>query len=142
MQGIIIINSLHVPNNHLHMPTTWFSRWHFAAQRQKMYRENLLLHTLALNNHTFISQSIHAQMMISVFLKLFRNVKITHTLSLSFHFHAGLHSVEASAHTPCVPSRTCQGKKSKAALRLGDTLRFRDVKYSEILTSQWKNVMA
>lgn len=38
-------NSLHVPNNHLDIPTTKSSRWQFTAQRRKMYRDNLHLHT-------------------------------------------------------------------------------------------------
>ena len=84
-------DSQHIPNNyHLDIVTTLFSRWHFTAQRHRMYRHNL---------H---SQSIHVQPVPQC---------KDYGVSFSVSSHDGLHSVKNFSTN--MPFPACHGKKKK-----------------------------
>lgn len=77
-----LITACDVPNNHLDVPTTHFPPGGiFSPPAGCRCRETPTRPR---------SRSGHAQPLISVFLKHFRNVKITDRLSSSLHLHASL----------------------------------------------------
>lgn len=90
-------NSLNVPNKHLDILTLQSSRWHFTAQRLKLCRGSLHLHTS--NTYTSSCWSVHAQPVISAFLKHFRNVEITDSCHVFSIYRLVCAGSKAAAHT-------------------------------------------
>lgn len=126
----ILITACSVPNNHLDVPTTHFPPGGiFLLPGGFRCRETPTHPT---------SRSEHAQPLISVLLKHFRNVKITDCLSSSFHLHASVQREKPRCTYPYIPSLTSQGTRRRAGLRLGEALSSRDGRKSELLTSRRK----